>query len=71
MGRAANERATSVLHVALTEHEARALTYAAQLTRETFAPLDISDLVAPGENALADAHAKLISAIERGESHLD
>jgi hypothetical protein len=60
-------RASSVLHVALTEHEARALAYAADFARATFAPLDVAALVAPGENALAAGHLKLLSAIERGE----
>jgi hypothetical protein len=58
----------SELHVELTVDEARALACAANLTRNVFAPLDVSDLIAPGENTLASAHLKLLSAVERGEA---
>jgi hypothetical protein len=50
-----------MIEVRLTEREARALNAAAELLRDVLADAHI----APNENALADAHLKLVGAIER------
>lgn len=52
-----------MIHLTLSIHEARALAHSAELTRHLF-----ENTIAKG-SALADAHLRLLSALEREEAY--